>query len=202
MTAKEIVNRYYDAWINRAGDFSDVPFAEDFAFTGPVASFDSAEGYRQMAREAGRLVTRFEVRHQFVDGQRVCPIIDWEMNLPVAPMTSAAFRAPDVEALVRLLREDALLTMPPYPAGFEGPTAIGRFFATVPAGGRLDRILLVVTRANGQPALAAYGPAEDGRRHAYGVMVLTMQDDAISAITGFLGPDLLGYFALPASLEP
>src|SRR5215831_8780380 len=101
----------------------------------------------------------------------------------------AAFRAQDLQALIRLLREDALLTMPPYPAGFEGPTAIGRFFATVPAGGRLDRIRLVVTRANGQPALAAYGPVEDGRRHAYGVMVLTMQDDAISAITGFLGPE-------------
>ena len=89
MTAKEIVDRYYDAWINRAGDFSDVPLAEDFAFIGPVASFDSAEAYRQMASEAGKLVTRFEVRHQFVDGDHVCSIIDWEMNLPVVPMTSA-----------------------------------------------------------------------------------------------------------------
>jgi hypothetical protein len=42
-----------------------------------------------MASEAGKLVTRFAVRHQFVDGNRVCSIIDWEMNLPVAPMTSA-----------------------------------------------------------------------------------------------------------------
>jgi ketosteroid isomerase-like protein len=89
VNAKEIVDRYYDAWINRAGDFADVPLAEDFVFTGPVASFDSAEGYRQMASEAGKLVTRFAVRHQFVDGNRVCSIIDWEMNLPVAPMTSA-----------------------------------------------------------------------------------------------------------------
>jgi ketosteroid isomerase-like protein len=86
VNAKEIVDRYYDAWINRAGDFGGVPLAEDF---GPVASFDSAEGYRQMAREAGKLVARFDVRHQFVDGSRVCSIIDWEMNLPVAPMTSA-----------------------------------------------------------------------------------------------------------------
>jgi len=156
-----------------------------------VASFDSAEGYRQMARERerGRLSRLHRPASPAVERALVDRFV-------------AAFRAPDVEALVRLLREDALLTMPPYPAGFEGPTAIGRFFATVPAGGRLDRIRLVVTRANGQPALAAYGPADDGRRHAYGVMVLTMQDDAISAITGFLGPDLLGYFALPASLEP
>jgi RNA polymerase sigma-70 factor (ECF subfamily) len=114
----------------------------------------------------------------------------------------AAFRSADIEAFVRLLRENALLTMPPYPAGFQGPSAIGRFFATVPAAGRLDRLRLVVTRANGQPALAAYGPAEGGKRHAYGIMVLTMEGEAITAITGFLGAQLFGYFGLPATLEP
>jgi ketosteroid isomerase-like protein len=89
MTVQEIVDSYYDAWQNRAGDFSDVPLAEDFRFTGPVASFDSAEGFRAMARSAGAAVTRFEVRHQFADGDRVCSIVDWEMSLPVAPMTAA-----------------------------------------------------------------------------------------------------------------
>ena len=89
MTAQEIVARYYDAWENRAGDFSDVPLADNFRYAGPVASFDSADGFRAMAREAGRAVTKFAVRHQFVDGDRVCSIIDWEMSLPVAPMTSA-----------------------------------------------------------------------------------------------------------------
>ena len=66
------------------------PLADDFQFTGPVASFDSAEGYRAMAREAGQAVTSFEVRRQFVDGDTVCSIIDWEMAIPgVGPMTSA-----------------------------------------------------------------------------------------------------------------
>ena len=54
MRADEAVRRYYDAWQNKRGDFSEVPLAEDFEFTGPVASFDSADGYRAMAREAGR----------------------------------------------------------------------------------------------------------------------------------------------------
>ena len=54
MSTTEAVRRYYDAWQHKAGDFSDVPLADDFAFVGPVASFDSADGYRQMAREAGR----------------------------------------------------------------------------------------------------------------------------------------------------
>lgn len=114
----------------------------------------------------------------------------------------SAWWALDIKAFVALLREDALLTMPPYPVGFEGPVEIGHFFATVPAKGRLDRIRLVATRANGQPALAAYGPAEDGAHCAYGIMVLTMQGDAIVAITGFLGAELFRYFALPAALEP
>jgi hypothetical protein len=55
-----------------------------------VASFDSADGYRAMAREAGRAVTRFRVRRQFADGNVVCSIVDWEMALPdVGPMTAA-----------------------------------------------------------------------------------------------------------------
>ena len=90
MTAQETVARYYDAWQTKKGDLADVPLAVDFQFTGPVASFDSAEGYRAMAREAGRAVTSFEVRRQFVDGDTVCSIIDWEMAIPgVGRMTAA-----------------------------------------------------------------------------------------------------------------
>jgi hypothetical protein len=43
MDVREIANQYYDAWRLRAGDMSDVPLAEDLAFTGPVASFDTAD---------------------------------------------------------------------------------------------------------------------------------------------------------------
>ena len=90
MTAQQTVDRYYDAWQRKHGDLGDVPLADDFRFTGPVASFDSAEGYRAMAREAGRAVTSFGVRRQFVDGDTVCSIIDWEMAIPgVGRMTSA-----------------------------------------------------------------------------------------------------------------
>jgi SnoaL-like protein len=89
MTVAEVVSLYYDAWQAKRGDFSAVPLADDFAFTGPVASFTDAASYRAMAREAGQMITKFSVRHQFTDGNLVCSIIDWEMALPVAPMTSA-----------------------------------------------------------------------------------------------------------------
>ena len=90
MTAQETVARYYDAWQAKRGDFGDVPLADDFRFTGPVASFESADAYRAMAREAGQAVTSFAVRRQFVDGDTVCSIVDWEMAIPgVGPMTAA-----------------------------------------------------------------------------------------------------------------
>jgi ketosteroid isomerase-like protein len=66
MGAAEAVRRYYAAWQNRGGDFSEVPLAEDFEFSGPVASFDSADGYRAMAREAGRALAHLLVCRHFV----------------------------------------------------------------------------------------------------------------------------------------
>jgi hypothetical protein len=84
------VAHYYEAWRTRRGDMSGVPLAEDFRFLGPVASFDTAEGFREMASQAGQAVTSFEVRRQFVDGNTVCSIVDWEMAMPgLGRMTAA-----------------------------------------------------------------------------------------------------------------
>jgi hypothetical protein len=102
MTVLETVAVYYDAWQHKHGDFSDVPLAEDFEFVGPVASFDTAAGYREMAAEAGRAVTSFHVRRQFVDGNMVCSIIDWEMAIPgVGAMTSAELLEVEDGVIVR-----------------------------------------------------------------------------------------------------
>jgi hypothetical protein len=102
MTVEQIVALYYDAWRNRHGDMSEVPLADAFRFIGPVASFDSAEGYREMARQAGQAVTSFEVRRQFVDGNAVCSIIDWEMAMPgIGRMTSAELLEVENGVIVR-----------------------------------------------------------------------------------------------------
>jgi uncharacterized protein (TIGR03086 family) len=89
MDPQQIATTYYDAWRTRAGDMTGVPFADDFTFRGPVASFDSAEGYRAMARQAGAAVRDFRVRHQFVDGDLVCSIIDWQMAPLPGTLTAA-----------------------------------------------------------------------------------------------------------------
>ncbi len=94
--------------------------------------------------------------------------------------------AVDFDGIVALLADDALLTMPPEAARFEGHAQIGSFFATAPLDGRLDRIQLVPTRANGQPALAAYADEHGtGVFDAYGVMVFAIHGNRIDGITGF-----------------
>ncbi|HZD02576.1 MAG TPA: nuclear transport factor 2 family protein [Actinomycetes bacterium] len=51
-----------------------------------------------------------------------------------------AWHACDIAALAALLRDDAVLTMPPQAIRIVGRAAVAEFFATVPADGRLDLI--------------------------------------------------------------
>jgi hypothetical protein len=89
VTAQEIIDAYYDAWINKAGDLSEVPLAPNLHVRGPIASCEDADTYRAMARQAGSALRAFRVREQFVAGNRFCSIIDWEMALPIAAITVA-----------------------------------------------------------------------------------------------------------------
>jgi RNA polymerase sigma-70 factor (ECF subfamily) len=112
-----------------------------------------------------------------------------------------AWESIDVAALLRLLREDAVMTMPPDPALFLGSRAIVDFFATVPAGGALDRIPLLTTRANRQPAVAAYALDPDAGLHRpYGIMVHSLDGDSIAEITGCTDPNVFAAFGLPSEL--
>jgi len=104
--------------------------------------------------------------------------------------------------VIALLTDDALLTMPPAPAEYVGPEAIGAFLSTVPAAGSLERFRLVSTRANGQPAFGCY--LEDPHTpiaHAYGLMVLTLRGDRVAGLTGFADSAVFASFGLPRTLK-
>jgi RNA polymerase sigma-70 factor, ECF subfamily len=92
----------------------------------------------------------------------------------------AAWERVDIAGLVELLREDAVMAMPPEPMWLDGAEAVGEFFATVPGDGDLTRVKLVPTRANLRPALAAYFDGE-----AFGIMVFELRDGQIAEIVGF-----------------
>lgn len=65
----------------------------------------------------------------------------------------------------------------------EGRDAVARFCARIFGSGR--RFNLVPTRANCQPAFAAYLRAPDGIGHGVGLLVLTLSCDGICAMTRF-----------------
>jgi RNA polymerase sigma-70 factor (ECF subfamily) len=56
---------------------------------------------------------------------------------------------------------------------------------------------MVPTRANGQPAAAAYLRGPSGTHEAFGIAVLTVTKDGIGRIGVFADPDLVTAFGLP-----
>jgi RNA polymerase sigma-70 factor (TIGR02960 family) len=108
-----------------------------------------------------------------------------------------AWESADLDALVALLTDDAFISMPPMPFGYEGRDVVARFCATLFGAGR--RFDLVPTRANGQPAFGAYLRAPEGIRHGTGLYVLTLTGDRICAMTRF-DNSVLPWFGLPRSL--
>jgi RNA polymerase sigma-70 factor, ECF subfamily len=112
---------------------------------------------------------------------------------------TAAFQAMDVQALKQTLREDALLQMPPFPAWFSGRDPIGEFFSTVFARGGSHR--LIATRANGQPALAAYRRRHDDTYRFQNIELFAPDQLGIARIDVFFGAELAVSFGLPQSLD-
>jgi RNA polymerase sigma-70 factor (TIGR02960 family) len=115
---------------------------------------------------------------------------------------ATAFQAGDIDGVIELLTDDALMTMPPEAAEYQGPRAIGAFLSTVPAAGALERFRLIPTRANGQPAFGCYlKDAHTPIAHAYGLMVLTLRGDGVAGLTGFADTGVFAAFGLPKTLK-
>jgi len=114
-----------------------------------------------------------------------------------------AWEKADPAGLVSLLREDAILTMPPSPAWYQGRSAIRRYleirlFPPEAAG----RFRLTPLRANSCPAFAIYQLDEAGAYRANALCVLDGSAGQISRVDSFLTYDgkLFSQFGLPISL--
>jgi RNA polymerase sigma-70 factor (ECF subfamily) len=106
-----------------------------------------------------------------------------------------AFERNDIDALVDLLREDAILEMPPFELWMRGPEYIRRWYVAADA---LGQELLTTVAANGSMALAVYRPRDPGGPPtAFAIQVLDIGDGRISAIHVFLDPGLFELFGLP-----
>jgi len=117
----------------------------------------------------------------------------------VVERLTRAYETADVDGLVALLTDDAVVAAPLAPVAYEGRPAAGRFLRSGTfRDGRTYR--LIATRANGQPAFGLYvrDPVTD-LAHAHGMLVLTLADSRIRAMTGF-DNSVLPLFGLPRTL--
>jgi RNA polymerase sigma-70 factor (ECF subfamily) len=107
-----------------------------------------------------------------------------------------AFERHDVEALVALLHDDAVVEMPPFEFWLRGADDIRHWLIAVDA--LADHVLRPVS-ANGSPAAAVYRPESPGAQPtAFAIHVLDVVAGRISAIHSFIDPTLFELFGLPS----
>lgn len=111
-----------------------------------------------------------------------------------------AWERADVDALVLMLTEDVVLSMPPLPNWYRGRDAVASFFGIRPLRTGLSW-RAVPTWANGQPAFGMY-LRDDAGFAAHSLTVLTFRDSLISEFTAYLDEAYVTASGLPARLAP
>jgi RNA polymerase sigma-70 factor, ECF subfamily len=109
----------------------------------------------------------------------------------------AAFLAYDVDALTKLLHEEATLSMPPYELWLQGHEQIARWLLSFGIGCRGSR-LVPVEASGGTPAFAQY---RDGGATPWAILMLEISEDRIVGMTSYLDVEtLFPRFGLPMRL--
>lgn len=134
---------------------------------------------------------------RWTSGREPPPAPGSPVERQVADAFVRAYEAGDLGALVDLLTEDVVITMPPVPFEYEGRDLVADFCDRIFRAGR--RFDLVPTRANGQPAFGTYLRRTDGSRPGVGVTTLALAGDRICAMTRS-DETVLPWFGLPAEL--
>jgi RNA polymerase sigma-70 factor (ECF subfamily) len=117
----------------------------------------------------------------------------------LADRYAAAFERYDVDALSAMLRDDAILSMPPYALWLQGPASIKQWMLGPGEGCRGSR--LIPTVANGAPAFGQLRAAPAGGYAAWALIVLELAGDRIAGVNSFLDVEtLFPAFGLPLTL--
>ena len=112
-----------------------------------------------------------------------------------------AFARYDIETLVTLLHEDAVMSMPPYDFWLQGSEHMKEWFLGHGIGCANGRIVPVET-ANGSPAFATYRIDPEGGFFPWSIQVLELSSDRIVGHHNFLDTAaLFPAFAAPLHLD-
>lgn len=109
-----------------------------------------------------------------------------------------AFERYDMDALVALLRDDIVLSMPPFDIWLQGPDELVAWFTGQGAGCEGSR--LVPLQIAGSTGFASYKPAGPGRWEPFAIQVIDVRDGLVAGHHNFLYPDWFARFGLPAEL--
>jgi RNA polymerase sigma-70 factor (ECF subfamily) len=111
----------------------------------------------------------------------------------------AAFEESDMDAIERLLADDAILEMTGTATWFSGKAVCVPFIAAA-AIGQPGEWRMVAFQANGQLASAAYHLSGDAAYDPFAIVVIATTSTHLTRITLFVEPTLFSRFGLPPSI--
>jgi RNA polymerase sigma-70 factor (TIGR02960 family) len=159
---------------------------------------DTGEGSVKGARQRARAAMRERLP---VGDRERAPRPDSARERRLVGRFADALESGDVDEMVAMLTDDALLTMPPWPLEYQGHEAIGAFLRYREED-RGTPLRLVPTRANTQPAFGCYLPdPQSAIARAFTFVVLTLEGDRVSALTWFTDNSVFAHFGLPRTLR-
>jgi RNA polymerase sigma-70 factor, ECF subfamily len=98
-----------------------------------------------------------------------------------------AFERYDVDALIKLLHDEATLSMPPYEMWLQGHESIAQWMLSFGMGCK-GSVLIPVQASGGMPAFAQY---RSGGAVPWAIIMLDLNDRQITGITSFLDVETL-----------
>jgi RNA polymerase sigma-70 factor, ECF subfamily len=98
----------------------------------------------------------------------------------------AAFERYDMEQLVTLLADDALMTMPPFATWVRGAQDICRFLLEPTPSSCRNSIMVPAGQVNGMQAFAQYKPDPDGGHAPWALQVHEVSGGRVARLTFFL----------------
>ncbi|HZT67140.1 MAG TPA: sigma-70 family RNA polymerase sigma factor [Acidimicrobiales bacterium] len=135
--------------------------------------------------------------------EQVAPIERFDDTVDLALLEDYvdAFQRYDINRLVTLLHEDAVMSMPPFAMWVRGAGDIGQFMLE-PGPSACAGSILIPLSANGCPAFGQYKPDPAGGHTPWGLQVLEVRDGRISGFHCFLdSATLFPLFGLPLHLD-
>lgn len=110
-----------------------------------------------------------------------------------------AFETYNIDRLVSLLRDDAVLSMPPFNLWLSGPADCAAWFLGKGIVCKDSRLLPVMV--NGTAGFGAYHPVGPGLWEPFAIQVIEAADGCIVGHHNFLYPELFPAFGLPDSVD-